>query len=209
MNKPMLFLREWAPNMETLTEQTSDGKVLYLEGPMIMTEKRNRNGRIYEKAMMESSVDSYIQTYLNANRAIGELNHPDYPFPNIKEAAVYIESLTWQGTDVIGKARVLNNIHGQQIKSLVEAGFRMGMSTRGLGNVVERSGQKYVTEYMLNAIDAVDMPSGQNCYMNALKESTEWVQEGGIWVEKENREKAQALFLEKFEQLIQEIKKSK
>lgn len=205
----MLFLREWAPNMETLTEQTAEGKVLYLEGPMIMTEKRNRNGRIYEKAMMESSVEAYVEGYLNANRAIGELNHPDYPFPNIKEAAVYIESLTWQGTDVIGKARVLNNIHGQQIKSLVEAGFRMGMSTRGLGNVVERSGQKYVTEYMLNAIDAVDMPSGQNCYMNALKESTEWVQQGGIWVEKENREKAQALFLEKFEQLIQEIKKSK
>jgi hypothetical protein len=205
----MMFLREWAPNMETLTEQTAEGKVLYLEGPMIMTEKRNRNGRIYEKAMMESSVDTYIESYLKANRAIGELNHPDYPFPNIKEAAVYIESLSWQGTDVIGKARVLNNIHGQQIKSLVEAGFRMGMSTRGLGNVVERSGQKYVTEYMLNAIDAVDMPSGQNCYMNALKESTEWVQQGGIWVEKENQEKAQALFLEKFEQLIHEIKKAK
>jgi hypothetical protein len=205
----MLFLREWAPNMETLTEQTAEGKVLYLEGPMIMTEKRNRNGRIYEKAMMESSVEAYVEGYLNANRAIGELNHPDYPFPNIKEAAVYIESLTWQGTDVIGKARVLNNIHGQQIKSLVEAGFRMGMSTRGLGNVVERSGQKYVTEYMLNAIDAVDMPSGQNCYMNALKESTEWVQQGGIWIEQANQEKAKALFLEKFEQLIHEIKKAK
>jgi len=205
----MLLLREWAPNMETLTEQTEAGKVLYLEGPMIMTEAKNRNGRIYEKAMMEASVEAYMNDYVKANRAVGELNHPTYPFPNIKEAAVYIESLEWHGNNVIGKARVLNNIHGQQIKSLVEAGFKMGMSTRGLGNVVERSGSKYVTEYMLNAIDAVDMPSGQICYMNALKESTEWIQEGGIWIEKENQEKAQALFLEKFEQLIHEIKKAK
>lgn len=205
----MLLLREWAPNMETLTEQTEAGKVLYLEGPMIMTEAKNRNGRIYEKAMMEASVEAYMNDYVKANRAVGELNHPTYPFPNIKEAAVYIESLEWHGNNVIGKARVLNNIHGQQIKSLVEAGFKMGMSTRGLGNVVERSGSKYVTEYMLNAIDAVDLPSGQICYMNALKESTEWIQEGGIWIEKENQEKAQALFLEKFEQLIHEIKKAK
>lgn len=205
----MMLLREWAPNMETLTEQTADGKVLYLEGPMIMTEAKNRNGRIYEKMMMEASVETYINDYLKQNRATGELNHPSYPFPNVKEAAVYIESLQWQGNNVIGKARVLNNIHGQQIKSLVEAGFKMGMSTRGLGNVVERAGSKFVKDYMLNAIDAVDMPSGQICYMNALRESTEWVQEGGIWVEKQNQEKAQALFLEKFEQLVHNLKKAK
>jgi hypothetical protein len=205
----MMLLREWAPNMETLTENTESGKVLYLEGPMIMTEAKNRNGRIYEKAMMEASVESYMRDYVQANRAVGELNHPTYPFPNIKEAAVYIESLQWQGNNVIGKARVLNNIHGQQIKSLVEAGFKMGMSTRGLGNVVERSGTKFVKDYMLNAIDAVDMPSGQICYMNALRESTEWVQEGGIWVEKANQEKAMAVFLELFEQYIHDLKKAK
>lgn len=205
----MLLLTEWAPNMEILTEQTESGKVLYLEGPMIMTEQKNRNGRIYSKGMMEKSVDKYIREFVNEKRAVGELNHPTYPFPNIKEAAVYIESLSWQGNNVIGKARVLNNPYGQQIKSLVEAGFKMGMSTRGLGNLVERSGQKFVEDYMLNAIDAVDMPSGQVCYMNALKESAEWVQEGGIWVEKANQEKAMQLFIEKFEQLIHSIKKAK
>lgn len=205
----MHLLYEWAPGMETLTEQTATGTKLYLEGPMIMTQKRNRNGRIYEKAMMEGSVDKYMKEYVNENRAIGELNHPTYPFPNPKEAAIYIESLTWHGDNVVGKALVLNNMHGQQVKSLVEAGFKMGMSTRGLGNVVERSGQKFVTDYMLNAIDAVDMPSGQDCYMKALKESTEWVQEGGVWIEKQNQEKAMAMFLEQFEQLIHGLKKAK
>ena len=205
----MQLLYEWNPGVEPLHEATSAGNVLFLEGPMIMTEQKNRNGRIYEKKMMEGSVDKYIREFVNERRAIGELNHPTRPFADPKEAAIMVESLRWEGNNVIGKARVLNNPNGQIIKSLIEANFKMGMSTRGLGEVVERSGTKYVENYMLNAIDAVDMPSGQVCYMNALRESVEWVQEGGVWVEKSNQEKALGLFLEKFEDLIKELKKGK
>lgn len=204
----MLMLTEWS-GLETLTENTESGKVLYLEGPMIMTETKNRNGRIYKKSMMEKAVDKYNKEYVLERRAIGELNHPARPFADPACAAIIIESLTWQGNDVIGKARVLNNPYGQQIKSLVEANFKMGVSTRGLGEVVERSGQKYVENYLLNAIDAVDMPSGQTCYVNALRESTEWVNEGGIWIEKANQAKALELFMENFERLLHNIKKSK
>lgn len=203
----MQLLYEWNPGVEPLHEVTANGNALFLEGPMIMTEQKNRNGRIYTKKMMESSVDKYITEYVNERRAIGELNHPTRPFADPKEAAIMIESLKWEGNNVIGKARVLNNPNGQIIKSLVEANFKMGMSTRGLGEVVEQAGTKYVKDYMLNAIDAVDMPSGQVCYMNALRESTEWVNEGGAWVEKTNQEKAMNLFLEKFEDLIKNIKK--
>lgn len=205
----MIILTEWSPGMETLTEQTESGKVLYLEGPMIMTEERNRNGRIYPKGLMEKSVEAYQRDYISERRSIGELNHPPRPFANPAEAAIMIESLTWHGNNVIGKARVLNNPFGQQIKSLVEANFKMGVSTRGLGNVRERTGSKIVESYMLNAIDAVDMPSGQNCYVNAVNESTEWIQESGIWVEKVNQDKALQLFQEKFGQLLEDIKKGR
>jgi hypothetical protein len=203
----MQLLYEWNPGVEPLHEATAQGNVLFLEGPMIMTESKNRNGRIYAKKMMESSVDKYITEYVNERRAIGELNHPTRPFADPKEAAIMVESLKWDGNNVIGKARVLNNPNGQIIKSLVEANFKMGMSTRGLGEVVERAGTKYVEGYMLNAIDAVDMPSGQVCYMNALRESVEWVSENGVWVEKANQAKALELFLEKFEDLIKTLKK--
>lgn len=203
----MQLLYEWNPGVEPLHEATSSGNVLYLEGPMIMTEAKNRNGRIYEKRMMEPCVAKYIKEFVEARRAIGELNHPARPFADPKEAAIKIESLKWDGNNVIGKARVLNNPNGQIIKSLVEADFHMGMSTRGLGEVVERSGAKYVENYMLNAIDAVDMPSGQVCYMNALRESVEWVQEGGVWIEKANQAKAMELFMERFEDLIKDLKK--
>lgn len=205
----MQLLYEWNPGVEPLHEATAAGNILFLEGPMIMTEQQNRNGRIYKKPMMEKSVDKYITEYVNENRAIGELNHPTRPFADPKEAAIKIESLKWDGNNVIGKARVLNNPNGQIIKSLVEANFKMGMSTRGLGEVVERDGKKLVENYLLNAIDAVDMPSGQVCYMNALRESVEWINEGGVWVEKANQEKALSLFLEKFENLIKELKKGK
>lgn len=206
----MLMLTEWTPGMETLTEQTENGKVLYLQGPMIMTEQKNRNGRIYTKSMMENSVAKYVNEYVNERRAIGELNHPARPFADPREAAIMIESLEWQGNNVIGKARVLNNPNGTIIKSLVEAGFKMGMSTRGLGDIVERSGQKFVENYLLNAIDAVDMPSGQVCYMNAIRESKEYMLQGDIWVESKSnfdQGKALNLFMEKFEQLMHEIKK--
>lgn len=206
----MLFLTEWSQGMEVLTEQTDSGKVLYLEGPMIMTERQNRNGRVYPKGMMEKAVDKYNKEYVLERRAIGELNHPNRPFADPASAAILIESLSWQGNDVIGKARVLNNPYGQQIKSLVEANFKLGVSTRGLGEIKERSGQKYVENYLLNAIDAVDMPSGQTCYVNALHESTEWVQTStGVWVESVNKEKAMKMFAEKFGELLEDIKKGK
>jgi hypothetical protein len=205
----MQLLYEWNPGVEPLHEATSAGNILYLEGPMIMTEQKNRNGRIYKKQMMEKSVDKYITEFVNEHRAIGELNHPTRPFADPKEAAIKIESLKWDGNNVLGKARVLNNPNGQIIKSLVEANFKLGMSTRGLGELVEKQGTKYVENYMLNAIDAVDMPSGQVCYMNALRESVEWINEGGVWVEKANQEKALALFMEKFEDLIKNLKRGK
>lgn len=202
----MQLLYEWSA-VEPLHESTAQGNVLYLEGPMIMTEQTNRNGRFYPKAMMEKAVDTYIREYVNERRAIGEATHPERPFPSIKEAAIIVESLTWKGNDVIGKARVLNNPNGTIIKSLIEANFKLGASTRGLGQVVETTQhKKYVPNYMLTAIDAVDMPSGQVCYMNALRESVEWVEEGGIWIEKQNQEKAMQLFTEKFEELLKTIK---
>jgi hypothetical protein len=205
----MILLTEWTQGVEVLTEQTDQGKVTYLEGPFIQTEKKNRNGRIYPKSVMEGSVDVYINDYVKQRRAIGECTHSASPSVNLKDAALIIESLSWHGDNVNGKARLLNNPNGNILKSLVEANFNMGMSTRGLGDVTSRSGTDYVNKYLLTAVDAVDAPSGQACYVNAMNESTEWVSENGIWTEKVNQHKAQQLFLEKFEELIKNIKKGK
>lgn len=180
----MKLLTEHAPHVEMLVENTAKGKNLYIEGVFLMSNTKNRNGRVYPKNVMEEAVENYQNQYIKERRAIGELNHPaDRPFADPAKAAIFIESLSWQGDNVIGKAKILNNPDGDRIKSLLEAGFKFGVSSRGLGDVIKESnGTDLVRKFMLNAIDAVDMPSGQLCYVNSVNESMEWIQENGIWI---------------------------
>lgn len=169
--------------IEPLTEQTATGKKLYIEGPFLMADSYNRNRRKYAKSVMEQSVEAYINEYINERRALGELNHPEYPFPDPDKAALITKSLVWQGNDVIGKAQILDNVQGQKIKALIDADFNLGVSSRGLGEVTEnRDGTSDVVQFVLNAIDAVDMPSGQTCYVNAVNESHSWVEKNGVWI---------------------------
>lgn len=176
-----LLIEKSESQIEMLTEQTAAGKVMYLEGPFIMTNTVNRNKRVYPKGVMEESVDRYMRDYVNERRAIGELNHPEYPFADPAKAALKVESLEWRGDLVYGKARVLNNPFGDQIKSLLEADFNLGVSTRGLGEVDALANVK--RGYLMNAIDAVDRPSGQVCYVNQVLESVQWElnESSGVW----------------------------
>ncbi len=174
-----------ASKLEILTEQTQHGKKLFIEGPMVMTNQKNRNGRNYDfDTVGVPSVDRYIQEYVNDRRAIGEVEHPDYPFPKLSKAAIKVDSLVWEGFNSIGKAQVLNNENGQIIRSLIEADFNMAVSTRGLGDVENRNGvDEVLPGFMLTAVDVVDRPSGQVCYMKALKEGIDWqMNESGIAV---------------------------
>lgn len=175
-------------NLEVLTEQTQAGKVLYLEGPMVQCNLVNRNGRNYDfDRVGMPAVDRYLTEFVNDRRAIGEVEHPDYPFPKLTKAAIKVESMYWDKHNAVGKARVLNNVNGEIIKSLVEADFNMATSTRGLGDVNEVQGVDQVQPgFMLTAVDVVDRPSGQVCYMSAIREAVDWEQtEAGVWVAKD------------------------
>lgn len=212
----MKLITEYVENVEVLTENTSSGKVLYLHGPMLQSNIKNRNGRIYPKPIMEKAVDKYIKEYVNERRAIGELNHPNRPFADPKEAALMVENLNWDGDHVVGKARVLNTPSGQIIKALMEANFKMGVSSRGLGDIREQNGTKYVNNYLLNAIDAVDMPSGQSCYVEALNESIEWVEVNGVWTQKqsiqektEHKQFDEKAFMNSLDKYIETLKKGR
>lgn len=189
-----------ASRLEVLTENSQEGRKLYLEGPMVMTNKKNRNGRNYDKQSVGiPAVDRYNEEYVRDRRAIGEVEHPDYPFPKLSKAAIKInEDLHWEGDDAVGKAMVLNNPEGQIIKSLIEADFNMAVSTRGLGDVKEASGaQDVLPGFMLTAVDVVDRPSGQTCYVSALKESIDWEKNAaGVWVAKDVNNNVDAIIKE-------------
>lgn len=165
------------------------GKAMYIEGPFVMCDQVNRNRRNYDLQKVGiPAVEAYDKEYVQDRRAIGELKHPDYPFPDIAEAALKTESLRWEGTNAIGRARVLNTPKGQIIRALAEADFNLAVSTRGLGETKSVNGYDDVQPgFMLTAVDAVDRPSGQVCYVKAVSESVEWQldESSGIWVPKD------------------------
>jgi len=212
MSKKFNLLVENSDQIEVLTEQTEQGKQLYIEGIFAQAERKNGNGRIYEKHIMEGAIDKYIKEYVSKRRALGELNHPEYPTVDPAEAAIRITELKWNGNDVYGKALVLNTPKGQTVKGLLEGGFNMGVSTRALGSLKEKNGVKYVQDdLMFTAVDCVDNPSAPDAYVNTLSECKKWmINESGVWVpstEEARDDINQELFMEKLEQFIKGFKK--
>ena len=167
---------EPSQSVETLTEQVGQDKKYYIEGIFAQAEKKNRNGRMYPKKVLEKAVDEY-QGLIKAKRAISELNHPQSPTPNPERASHLIESLKWEGNDVIGKARVLTTLPmGKIVKGLIDEGIQLGVSTRGLGSIMMREGVNIVQpDFTMTAIDVVGDPSAPDAFVRGLMESAEWV----------------------------------
>lgn len=174
----MKLLIETVDNqIELITEGEGANKNLYMSGIFAQAEKKNRNGRIYPKSVMEKSVGDYIENFVKKKRALSEISHPDGR-PHVKPelAQHLITELKFTGNDVYGKAKVLNTPQGQVLRGLLEGGVQMGVSTRGLGTVSERSGTTVVnSDYVIFAVDAVSDPSGIDCFVDAVNESREWL----------------------------------
>lgn len=190
----MLLLRESVDfsDVQLLTEADASGKKsLFIEGIFAQSEKKNRNGRIYPKVVMEQSVNAYIENHVKKKRALGEISHPDGR-PQVKPelASHLITELKFNGNDVYGKAKVLETPQGMVLAGLLNGGVQMGVSTRGLGTVSERAGQTYVnSDYLIAAIDAVADPSGIDCFVDAVNESQQWlVLDDGRIIEKMQQE---------------------
>lgn len=167
--------------LEVLVESKDGKKMHFIEGTFASSEERNRNGRIYPKAVLEGAVDKYIREQVNTRRAVGELNHPDGPNINLDKVSHLIESLEWKGNHVVGKARILETPMGMIVKGLLDGGVQLGVSTRGMGSLEERSGVMYVkNDYMLNTVDIVQDPSAPTAFVNGIMEGVEWVWKNGI-----------------------------
>jgi len=169
-------------NLQVLTEAKDDGsKHFFIEGVFMQSESKNRNGRVYPKPVMESAVDKYVTEQVSTKRAVGELNHPDGPTVNLDKVSHLIESLDWDGNDVVGKARILNTPMGKIVEGLLEGGVQLGVSTRGMGSLEERNGTMYVKDdFILNTVDIVQDPSAPTAFVNGILEGVEWVWNNGV-----------------------------
>lgn len=169
-------------NIEFLSEaREGGGKNHFIEGVFAQSETKNRNGRIYEKRVMEKAVNKYVEEQVKTKRAVGELNHPDGPTVNLDKVSHLIESLDMKGNDVIGKARILDTPNGQIVKGLLDGGVRLGVSTRGMGSLEQRNGAMYVKDdFMLNTVDIVQDPSAPTAFVNGIMEGVDWVWNNGV-----------------------------
>jgi hypothetical protein len=157
------------------------GKRHFIEGVFMQSESKNRNGRVYPKAVMEKAVDRYVTEQVNTGRAVGELNHPEGPSINLDKVSHIIESLKWNGNDVVGKARILETPMGNIVRGLLDGGVQLGVSTRGMGSLEERNGVMYVKDdFHLSTVDIVQDPSAPTAFVNGIMEGVEWVWNNGV-----------------------------
>ena len=169
-------------NLEVIAEQKKNGdKNYFIEGVFMQSNKKNRNGRVYEKKTLENAVEKYVTEQVKTGRAVGELNHPEGPTVNLDKVSHKIEDLHWQGSDVIGKASILKTPMGKIVEGLLEGGVKLGVSSRGMGSLVSKNGAQYVgDDFMLSTIDIVQDPSAPSAFVNGVMEGVEWVWDNGL-----------------------------
>jgi hypothetical protein len=148
---------------------------LFIKGPYMMAENINRNNRIYPISEMAREVDRYKNEMIATSRAMGELNHPQSADVDLERACHIVTEMYQDGNVFYGKSKVLTTPCGLIVKSLVNDGVRVGMSSRSLGQIVENSGKNVVKDMRLVAIDCVADPSFPKAFVNGILESKEWV----------------------------------
>ena len=184
----MKLIAEFNDNtLQCLVEEKNNGEKSYvIEGVFAQAEQKNRNGRIYPRAIMESAVNKYVEEQVSKGRAVGELNHPDGPTVNLDKVSHKITDLHFEGNDVIGKASILDTPMGKIVKGLLEGGVNLGVSTRGMGSLEKRGDAMVVGEdFVLSTVDIVQDPSAPNAFVNGIMEGVDWVWSNGVLVAQE------------------------
>ena len=204
----MKLIKEHTEQVNLIVEEKlGKGKEYFIEGVFLQSNLKNRNGRVYPTDVMAKEVKRYSEEYINKNRAFGELGHPDSPTINLDRVCMMIKSLTQEGNDWVGKAKIMDTPYGKIVKNLIDEGAQLGVSSRGMGSLTQKNGVSVVgNDFMLaTAADIVADPSAPNAFVEGVMESKEWVIVDGKFVERDLRE-AQALIRKTSSKNLQEAK---
>ena len=193
----MKLITEEISKVKFITEEKNGKKSLYIEGIFLQADIKNRNGRCYPMETLSREVTRYSDNYIQKGRALGELGHPDGPTVNLDRVSHMITSLTEDGNNFIGKAKILDTPMGKIASSLISEGVKLGVSSRGIGSLVERNGVRYVSDdFMLaTAADIVADPSAPDAFVNGIMEGVEWIYDASRndWLIENTRKKIETL----------------
>jgi hypothetical protein len=180
----MKLISEEATNVEFLTEAKKDGgKNYFIEGIFMQANKKNRNGRIYPTEILQKEAKRYTEEFIKKKRAFGELGHPDGPTVNLERVSHMIEELEEVDQNFMGRAKILDTPYGKIVKSLIDEGAQLGVSSRGMGSL--KSGKDGISEvqgdfYLATAADIVADPSAPDAFVAGIMEGKEWIWDNGL-----------------------------
>ena len=187
MNTVKLF-SEAVEEVEYICEEKESGKKSYkIRGIFMQADVKNRNGRVYPMEVLQKEVAKYNKNFIQEKRAFGELGHPDGPTVNLERVSHMITSLTPDGKNFIGEAKIMETPMGKIVKNLMNEGCKLGVSSRGMGSLDQKNGANYVRDdfYLATAADIVADPSAPNAFVEGIMEGKEWVWNNGALIEAE------------------------
>ena len=179
----MKLITEQIDDVEVIVENRNGKKSMFIEGIFLQGDIQNRNGRMYPMQTLRKEVQRYNESFVNSGRAVGELGHPEGPTVNLDRVSHKIVSLKENGSNFIGKAKILNTPMGNIAKNLIDEGVKLGVSSRGVGSLKPtREGYNVVSDdFMLStAADIVADPSAPDAFVEGIMEGKDWVWDGGV-----------------------------
>jgi len=180
----MKLITEVTEDIQVIKETIEEGgkKSYFIEGIFLQGDIKNRNGRKYPMDILEKEVNRYTENYIKKSRAFGELGHPSGPTINLERVSHMIKDIRRDGSNFVGKAKIMETPYGDIVKNLLSEGARIGVSSRGMGTLKENNGIMEVQNdfYLATAADIVADPSAPDAFVNGIMEGVEWAWDNGI-----------------------------
>lgn len=152
---------------QKLNESTDGNGKLIVSGVLQRAEAKNQNGRVYPKKILMREVKKYQENQIKEKRALGEIDHPDSSIINLRNVCHNVLDVNWKGDDLVGTVEILPTPSGNILKNLLQAGIRLGISSRGLGSVKEinENTVEVQDDFELIGWDFVSNPSTHGAFM--------------------------------------------
>lgn len=166
----MNYLREHLTfdQARIVTESVNEGKDLYMKGICIQGGVKNANQRVYPVSEISNAVKQIMEQINEGNSVLGEVDHPDDLKINLDRVSHMVQEMWMDGPNGYGKLKILPTPMGQLVKTMLESGVKLGVSSRGSGNVQESTGN--VSDFEIVTVDVVAQPSAPNAYPKAIYE---------------------------------------